>query len=84
MFGIGIGLYLLPEQKQTLRQTLIRKCPHCGVENDIGCSQKSIQLESIFSMNKIIWLCWNCKNPLYKNRKGPKTYIAICANKNAK
>jgi len=51
-----LGLYQAPTLRLDLRQTLIRVCPHCGVENEVGM---------IAENDLVLAICWSCLEPIY-------------------
>jgi len=71
-----IGMECSIRQTQELRQhmTLIKVCPFCGEENDIGAL--SADMGKFF--NSIVPLCWACKKPLYRSKEAYLDFQRRC------
>jgi len=60
---IGMACAIVQELQTDQRQVQFLKCPHCGYNNDLRA-----YLDNPIGQLADMWLCWECKKPLYKSK----------------
>jgi hypothetical protein len=63
---MNIGLQCYQRQDQILRLGLIKVCPYCGEENDIGTAYGQIEGGA---QSGVIPLCFCCEKPLWLTKE---------------